>query len=280
MIIDAHHHLWSFNEADYGWMDDSMKVLKRDYLSADLQEEIAKAGVSGTVVVQARQIIEETRWLLEQADANPFIKGVVGWVDLRSPELVQQLEEFAGHPKLVGVRHVIHDEPDDDFMLRPAFVKGIEQLKAYDLTYDLLLFPKHLERAIELVSMFPDQRFVLDHISKPFIKSGIMQPWKDDIEALAAQANVWCKISGMVTEASLDSWKYDDFVPYMKVVSEAFGMDRVMLGSDWPVCRLAGEYDAVMGIAMVYLRSLSDGEKENVFYKNAIDCYKIKLNAN
>jgi len=280
MIIDAHHHLWSFNEADYGWMDDSMKVLKRDYLPPDLKKEMEKAGVSGTVVVQARQIIEETRWLLEQAEQNPFIKGVVGWVDLRSPELAGQLEEFAGHPKLVGVRHVIHDEADDDFMLRPAFVKGIEQLKAYDLTYDLLLFPKHLERAIELVSMFPDQRFVLDHISKPFIKSGIMQPWKDDIEALAAQANVWCKISGMVTEASLDSWKYDDFVPYMKVVSEAFGMDRVMLGSDWPVCRLAGEYDAVMGIAMVYLRSLSDGEKENVFYKNAIDCYKIKLNAN
>lgn len=280
MIIDAHHHLWSFNEADYGWMNDSIEVLKRDYLPADLEKEIANAGVTGTVVVQARQIIEETRWLLEQADANPFIKGVVGWVDLRSPELAQQLEEFAGHSKLVGVRHVIHDEPDDDFMLRPAFVKGIEQLKAFDLTFDLLLFPKHLERAIELVSMFPDQRFVLDHISKPFIKSGIMQPWKDDIEALAAQPNVWCKISGMVTEASLDSWKYDDFVPYMKVVCEAFGMDRVMLGSDWPVCRLAGEYDAVMGIPMVYLRTLSDEEKENVLYKNALDCYKIKLNAN
>jgi len=277
MIIDAHHHLWSFNEADYGWMDDSMKVLKRDYLPPDLKKEMEKAGVSGTVVVQARQIIEETRWLLEQAEQNPFIKGVVGWVDLRSPDLAGQLEEFAGHSKLVGVRHVIHDEPDDEFMLRPAFVKGIEQLKAYDLTYDLLLFPKHLERAIELVSMFPDQRFVLDHISKPFIKSGIMQPWKDDIEAIAAQANVWCKISGMVTEASLDSWKYDDFVPYMKVVCEAFGMDRLMLGSDWPVCRLAGEYDAVMGIPMVYLRSLSDEEKENVLYKNAIDCYKIKL---
>ncbi len=277
MIIDAHHHLWSFNEADYGWLDDSMAVLRQDYLPVDLGKEIEKAGVSGTVVVQARQIIEETRWLLEQAEQSSFIKGVVGWVDLRSPDLAGQLEEFAGHSKLVGVRHVIHDEPDDEFMLRPAFVKGIEQLKAYDLTYDLLLFPKHLERAIELVSMFPDQRFVLDHISKPFIKSGIMQPWKDDIEAIAAQANVWCKISGMVTEASLDSWKYDDFVPYMKVVCEAFGMDRLMLGSDWPVCRLAGEYDAVMGIPMVYLRSLSDEEKENVLYKNAIDCYKIKL---
>ena len=278
MILDTHHHLWSFNETDYVWMDNSMEVLKRDYLPPDLEKEMAKAGVDGTIVVQARQMIEETRWLLDQADANPFIKGVVGWVDLRSPELEVQLEEFAVHPKLVGVRHVIHDEADDDFMLRPAFVKGIGQLKAYDLTYDLLLFPKHLARAIELVSMFPDQRFVLDHISKPFIKSGIFQPWKDDIEALAAQPNVWCKISGMVTEASRDSWKYDDFVPYMKVVCEAFGMDRLMLGSDWPVCRLAGEYDEVLGIPMVYLSSFSDGEKEKVYYKNAIHCYQLKIN--
>ncbi len=144
-------------------------------------------------------------------------------------------------------------------MLRPAFVKGIERLQDFDLTYDLLLFPKHLERAIELVSMFPDQKFVLDHISKPFIKSGIMQPWKDDIEALAAQPNVWCKISGMVTEASLASWKYDDFVPYMKVVCEAFGTDRLMLGSDWPVCRLAAEYQEVMKIPLEFLGYLSEG---------------------
>ena len=181
-------------------------------------------------------------------------------------------------PKLVGVRHVIHDEADDDFMLRPAFVKGIERLQVFDLTYDLLLFPKHLERAIELVSMFPDQKFVLDHISKPFIKSGIMQPWKDDIEALAAQPNVWCKISGMVTEASLDSWKYEDFVPYMKVVCEAFGMDRVMLGSDWPVCRLAGEYPEVMKIPLEFMGDLSESDRKNVNSQNAIDCYQLKTN--
>ncbi|MDX2430269.1 MAG: amidohydrolase family protein [Bacteroides sp.] len=278
MIIDSHHHLWNFNEADYGWMDDSMKVLKRDYLPAELEVEIKKAGVSGTVVVQARQIIEETRWLLEMAEQNSFIKGVVGWVDLRSPELQKQLKVFATHPKLVGVRHVIHDEADDDFMLRPAFVKGIEMLQDFDLTYDLLLFPKHLEKAIELVSMFPDQKFVLDHISKPFIKSGIMQPWKDDIEALAAQPNVWCKISGMLTEASLDAWKYKDFVPYMKVVCEAFGMDRVMLGSDWPVCRLAGEYPEVMNIPLEFMGDLSEAERKNVNSQNAIDCYQLKIN--
>jgi L-fuconolactonase len=279
MIIDAHHHLWKFSEKDYGWMDDSMSVLKRDYLPSELEKEISKAGVTGTVVVQARQTIEETRWLLELADSHPFIKGVVGWIDLRSPKLEHQLEEFADNPKLVGVRHVIHDESDDDFMLRPAFVKGIEKLEAFNLAYDLLLFPKHLERAIELVSMFPNQRFVLDHISKPFIKSGIIQPWKDDIEALAAQPNVWCKISGMVTEANFDSWKYEDFVPYMKVVCEAFGNDRIILGSDWPVCRLAGEYPEVMEIPYEFFGDLSESERKNVNSQNAIDCYQLNLDS-
>ncbi len=277
MILDTHHHLWEFSEKEYGWMDESMSVLKRDYLPSELEKEISKAGVTGTVVVQARQSVEETRWLLTLAEKNPFIKGVVGWIDLRSSDMAHQLEEFAHNPKLVGVRHVIHDEADDDFMLRPAFVKGIERLEAFNLTYDLLLFPKHLERAIELVSMFPNQRFVLDHISKPYIKSGIIQPWKDDIEALASQPNVWCKISGMVTEANFESWKYEDFVPYMKVVCEAFGNDRIMLGSDWPVCKLAGEYSEVMKIPYDFFGNLSEDDIKNVYSQNAIDCYQLNL---
>lgn len=277
MIIDAHHHLWQFNEKDYGWMDKSMQVLKRDYLPDDLEEEIKKAGVVGTVVVQARQSLEETQWLLELSEKHPFIKGVVGWVDLRSPDLEKQLERFTKNPKLVGVRHVIHDEADDDFMLRPSFVKGIEKLSDYNLAYDLLLFPKHLERAIELVSMFPDQRFVLDHISKPFIKAGMMQPWKEDMRALAAMPNVWCKISGMVTEADLGEWKYEDFIPYMEVVCEAFGTDRVMLGSDWPVCRLAGEYNQVMGIPFRFFEKLDSEIKEMILYKNAVNCYQLEI---
>ncbi len=274
-MIDAHHHLWRFNSADYGWMDDSMQVLKRDYLPQELESEIAGAGVSGTVVVQARQILDETRWLLDLADAHPFIRGVVGWVDLQSPDLDEQLEEFSNCPKFVGVRHVIHDEPDDGFMLRPAFLKGIEKLGSHDLTYDLLLFPKHLERAIELVSMFPEQWFVLDHISKPFIKSGILQPWKDDIGALAAQPNVWCKISGMVTEADHAGWKYQDLVPYMDVVVEVFGTDRIMLGSDWPVCRLSGEYLEVMGISLDYFTHFRPEDKEKIYHQNAVDFYKL-----
>ena len=276
-IIDAHHHLWLYNLVDYEWMDESMEVLKRDYTPADLEKEMGKSGVDGTVVVQARQLIEETTWLLEMAEQNSFIKGVVGWLDLQSDELRSQLDLFASHPKLVGVRHVIHDEPDDDFMLRPAFVKGIELLQNYNLTYDLLLFPKHLDRALELVNMFPEQRFVLDHISKPFIKAGILEPWKGDMEALASQANVWCKISGMVTEADLNKWKYQDFVPFMQSVVEAFGTDRIMLGSDWPVCLLAGTYSKVYQLVYNFTKTLSTFEQEAIFGNNAFRFYQRKI---
>ena len=257
-------------------MDQSMEVLKRDYLPAKLENELALSGISGTVVVQARQRIEETRWLLELADSFPFIKGVVGWFDLISENLRAQLDEYAGHPKLVGVRHVIHDESDDDFMLRPAFLKGIEILQEFDLVYDLLLFPKHLGRAFELVNMFPDQRFVLDHMAKPFIRSGIIQPWKEDVEALASQTNVWCKISGMVTEAYYDRWKYEEFVPYLDTVQHSFGTDRIMLGSDWPVCTLAGEYKEVMEIPLRYIKDLKENDKEKICRLNAIECYQLE----
>lgn len=278
MIIDTHHHLWNFNAYQYGWMDGSMSVLKRDYLPGDLEKELSNTPVTGTVVVQARQIIEETRWLLELADKHSFIMGVVGWVDLCSPDLREQLEEFAGHSKLVGVRHVIHDEPDDDFMLRNDFLKGIEMLRDFNLTYDLLLFPRHLQRAIKLAGMFPEQRFVLDHISKPLIKKGILQPWEDDIRSLSMQPNVWCKISGMVTEADHSGWRYEDFVPYMSVVMKEFGNERIMLGSDWPVCRLAGEYDEVMSIPLEFINELNEEAKDRIYRLNAIECYKLEIN--
>lgn len=276
MIIDTHHHLWEFNSHEYGWMDDSMEVLKRDHFPEELKTEMSRVGVTGTIVVQARQIIEETRWLLELAEENPFIKGVVGWVDLRSTDLQKQLEAYAFHKKLVGLRHVIHDEEDDEFMLRPDFISGIEAIQVYNLTYDLLIFPKHLMVAKELVRRFPKQRFVLDHMAKPFIKSGIIQPWKDHIESLADQPNIWCKVSGMVTEADLVGWKMEDFMPYMEVVFGAFGTDRIMLGSDWPVCKLAGEYKEVLKIPLTFITNLSNGEKENIYSQNAIDCYQLE----
>ncbi len=275
-MIDAHHHLWKYNTRDYTWMDDSMSVLKHDYLPDDLESEFKHTGIRGTVVVQARQNLEETSWLLEQADQYSFIQGVVGWVDLRSMELGKELEEFVVHPKLVGVRHVIHDEADDDFMLRPDFIKGIAQLEAFDLTYDLLLFPRHLERAIKLVEKFPRQRFVLDHLGKPMIKAGIMEPWKSDITRLAAMPNVWCKLSGMVTEADHKQWQYKDLLPYMEVALDSFGPERIMLGSDWPVCKLAGEYSEVVKIVQEFIEALKLRDKERILYQNAIDCYQLK----
>jgi len=280
MIIDAHHHFWKYNRVEYGWMDGSMGVLKRDYLPAELEQEITRAGVSGTIAVQARQSLEETRWLLDLAGDHPFIRGVVGWVDLRSPLLDEQLEEFRDHPLLVGARHVIHDEPEDDFMLQPAFLKGIETLGKYNLAYDLLLFPRHLVTAAELAGMLPEHRFVLDHLSKPPIKDGLMQPWNDDLLALAARSNVWCKISGMVTEADLSGWRYEDFIPYMDAVVEAFGPDRIMLGSDWPVCRLGGRYEKVMGIPGRYFDSFPGRLRNRIFFQNAIDCYQLKPEKN
>ena len=276
MIIDSHHHLWKYKPEDYGWMDDSMQILKKDYLPEDLEPQLKDSGVSGTVVVQARQSLEETEWLLELARENAFIQGVVAWVDLCSPRLEEQLEQYARHPKLVGIRHVIHDEPEDDFMLKPDFQRGIGQLQKHGLVYDLLLFPKHLSRARQLVKAKPEQRFVLDHLGKPLIKSGELQPWEADIKELAALPNVWCKLSGMVTEADHVSWKQEDFIPYMAVILNSFGTDRVMLGSDWPVCTLGGAYREVMKISLEFISSLNSTERKKIQYQNAIDCYQLQ----
>lgn len=258
-------------------MDDSMSILKRDYLPGDLEGELQAAGFGGTVVVQARQNLEETRCLLELADKYSFIKGVVGWLDLCSSRLDSQLEEFASHPKLVGVRHVIHDEADDAFMLHPDFRRGIASLDAHGLCYDLLLFPRHLGRARILVESLPEQRFVLDHLGKPLIKAGVLEPWKSDLTTLATLPNVWCKLSGMVTEADWKSWSYTDLLPYMETVLEAFGPERIMLGSDWPVCLLAGEYGQVMEVVSDFVSSLSKEEQEKILYRNAIDFYQLNI---
>lgn len=277
MIIDAHHHLWRYNLKEYGWINNSMSILQRDYLPYELEQEMRKSGVEGTVVVQARQSIEETSWLLNLAEKYPSILGVVGWLDLLSPDLESELEEFAAYAKLVGLRHVLHDEPDGDFMLRPEFKRGIALLEEHDLTYDLLLFPSHLSHAIELVEEFPNQRFVLDHLGKPPIKAGTMEPWANDIARLAEHSNVWCKLSGMVSEADLKKWKYEDLLPYMKVVLSAFGTDRIMLGSDWPVCRLAGEYNKVMAVFSRFIEHFNEEDKEKISYQNAIDCYQLQI---
>jgi L-fuconolactonase len=275
MKIDSHQHFWQYNEEEYGWMGPQMGVLKRDYLPDDLRPMQQTVGIEGTVAVQARQIVEETRWLLELTDCYPFIKGVVGWVDLRSPELHSQLERFVAHPKFRGVRHVVHDEIDDRFILRPDVLRGIAALAPFGLTYDLLLYPKHLPVANELVAQFPEQPFVLDHIAKPLIKDDLLEPWATDMKRLAANPNVCCKVSGMVTEADWQGWTADDFEPYLDVTFEAFGPERIMIGSDWPVCTVAGTYGAVMQIVIDYINKLSGAEQAAVMGGTAASFYGL-----
>jgi L-fuconolactonase len=275
MKIDTHQHFWQYNQQDYGWMLPGMEILKKDHLPDDLRPLLQLIGFDGTVAVQARQVLEETEWLLELADHHSIIKGVVGWVDLRSPKLRAQLERFGPHPKLCGVRHVVHDEPDDQFMLREAFVRGIKVLAEFNLTYDLLLFPEHLPVACELVEKFPNQPFVLDHIAKPYIRDGQVSPWDEDVRQLAAFPNVYCKVSGMVTEADWQAWQPADFRLYLDIILEAFGPKRLMLGSDWPVCTVAGTYTEVMQLGLNFIDQLSETEQGDILGNNAVHFYGL-----
>ncbi|NJK95795.1 MAG: amidohydrolase family protein [Bacteroidetes bacterium] len=276
MKIDSHQHFWKYNPLEFGWINEQMHVIRQNFLPNDLQEVLNQTGYQGSVAVQARQNTEETAWLLELSANHNFICGVVGWVDLCSPKLVMQLDEFSKYEKFVGVRHVIHDEPDIDFMLRAEFLKGISLIGKYNLTYDILVFPKHLANTIQLVKLFPDQVFILDHIAKPDIKNQLLSPWKEDIQKLATYPNVFCKVSGMVTEANWNSWKQEDFNPYLDVVFENFGSDRVMIGSDWPVCTVAGSYGHVMNIVEDYIQPFSIQEKAAVTGDNAKRLYQLK----
>ena len=275
MDIDTHQHFWQYNPAEYAWISAAMPGLKRDLLPPDLKPLLDANSIGGTVAVQARQSLAETEWLLALADADPFILGVVGWVDLQSPKVGEQLRRFAGRPKLVGVRHVVHDEPDDQFMLRPAFLRGLEALAEFDLAYDLLLFPKHLPVAAQVVRMFPRQRFVLDHIAKPFIKAGTRSPWDTDLRALARFDNVSCKVSGLVNEAAWCQWTPDDFKPYLDVVFDCFGTSRLMFGSDWPVCTLSAHYHEVVGLVRDYLQDLPADVGARVMGSNAVAAYRL-----
>jgi L-fuconolactonase len=273
MRIDSHQHFWKYSAHEYPWIGKGTP-LERDWMPPDLEREAAKVHVDGSVVVQARQTIEESRWLLQLAAESRFIKGVVGWVDLQSPKVEDDLASLSRDPKFVGVRHVVQSEPAD-FLLKPEFIRGLGKLKDFNLAYDLLLFPKHLPSAVRVVQQLPAQRFVLDHIAKPLIRAGIIQLWKNDMKELAKQPNIFCKISGLVTEAKLVGWKKEDFRPYLDVVFESFGEDRVMFGSDWPVCLLAGSYEDVHGLAADYFNQFSETVRGKFFGGNAARFYRI-----
>jgi L-fuconolactonase len=271
--IDAHQHFWKYNREEYPWIGDDMDVIRHDFLPEDLQEVQQKAGFTNSIAVQARQSLEETKWLLQLSEEHEYIAGIVGWVDLCSPVVGQQLNKFSEYGKLVGVRHVVHDEADDQFMLRNDFLQGIEHVGSFGYTYDFLIFPGHLETAFEVAKTFPDQKFVIDHLAKPAIRKSKLSPWKKDIEKIAALPNVYCKASGMVTEADWNHWDYKTFVPYLDVVFGAFGDQRVMAGSDWPVCLVAGSYSSVMQLTEQYLDAHPNLNKNRVLGENCKEFY-------
>jgi L-fuconolactonase len=275
MRIDSHQHFWRYRPETHGWIDASMEVLKRDFLPADLEPLLRSQGFDGCIAVQAAESLDDTRFLLSLAERHPFIHGVVGWVDLFSPELPKRLEELARHPRFKGVRHVAQNEPDDAFLAREEVVRGIACLEPFDLAYDILIYPRQLPAAIELVGRLPRQRFVLDHIAKPEIKAGRTSPWKEQIRELASLPNVLCKVSGMVTEAAWHGFTAADFRPYLDVVFGAFGADRLMFGSDWPVCTLAADYSAVARLVLDALEGRPAVEREAVLGGNAAHFYRI-----
>jgi L-fuconolactonase len=275
MHIDAHQHFWLYNQQDYGWIDQSMAAIRRDFLPTELKPQLENNGFQGSVVVQVRQTLDETQWLLQLADANPFILGVVGWVDLRSPHLRSDLESLAGKPKLVGIRHLVQSEPDD-FLLQPDFLRGIAALEEFGLAYDILIYTKHLPTAAEFVARFPRQRFVLDHLAKPPIKSSALDVWAHGIRELASFPNVFAKLSGLVTEADWQSWKPEEIRPYLDVAFECFGPNRLMIGSDWPVCTVAAPYARVVNLIKDYLSGRPAEEREAVLGGNAANFWRLQ----
>ncbi|RSL15768.1 L-fuconolactonase [Edaphobacter aggregans] len=273
--IDAHHHLWRYSAAEYGWIDESMSALQRDFLPKDLEAVMASAGVDGAVTVQARQTLEETRWLLGLADECAAIRGVVGWAPIAGEDFPGVMEEFADREKLKGLRHVIQGEKDENYILREDFNSGIRAMLGSGLVYDILIYERHLPQTIEFVDRHPEQVFVLDHVAKPMIREGLMEPWAARMRELGKRENVWCKVSGMVTEADWVAWSSEGLRPYLDVVVEAFGVTRLMAGSDWPVCLVASEYGRWFEVLREYFRGFSETERDAVFGGAATEVYQL-----
>jgi L-fuconolactonase len=272
--IDSHQHFWKFDPVRDSWIDETMLKIQRDFLPEDLLSELTANQFEGCVAVQASQTEEETNFLLDLADKNDFIKGVVGWVDLRAENIVERLQHFSSYKKLKGFRHVVQGEADD-FMFGADFRRGIKALKAFDYTYDILIFHRQLPAALSLVQDFPEQRFVIDHIAKPDIKSGDIDSWKKGIEEISKYENVLCKVSGMVTEADWNNWKADDLKPYLDVIFENFTPNKLMFGSDWPVLNVASDYTEVVKTLEEYISKFSVEDQNKIWFENAKIFYKI-----
>ena len=274
MRIDSHQHFWKYDSVRDNWIDDSMAIIRKDFLPKDLKPILESNKIDGCIAVQADQSEDETLFLLKLAHENSFIKGVVGWVDLCSEDIEGRLEYFSQFEKFCGVRHIVQAEPKG-FLLNKKFQNGIKLLGKYNLTYDILVYHNQLEEVIEFVQKFPNQKFVLDHIGKPSIKTNKIESWKNQFQKLAKSPNVYCKISGLVTDAKLNYWEYDDFEPYLDVVINSFGTERVMFGSDWPVCLLSGNYEKVLEILDRYISHLTEDDKELIMGNNSLKFYNI-----
>ena len=275
MIIDSHHHYWQYNPVEYDWINDSMKVIRTDFLPEKLEQTIAEAGIDGVISVHARQLVEETDWLIGLAHQNKFMKGVVGWLPLIQNNIETYLEKYSGEKILKGIRHVVQGETDPEFILRNDFNRGISLLKKYSLVYDILIFERQLPNTIRFVDQHPDQIFVLDHIAKPLIGRNELSPWKVNIQELAKRENVSCKISGMVTEADFNCWTPEQLLPYFDVVLEAFGPDRLLFGSDWPVCLVATSYKNWADLVRETISTFSETEQAKIMGGNAVKIYRL-----
>ena len=273
--IDAHHHLWRYSSEEYAWMTKGMQAIRRDFLVEDLKSVSLESGFTGTVVVQARQTLIETDWLLNLSSSDDFVRGVVGWVPLIDPAVHGQLERVTAHKKLKAVRHVLHDEANDFYMMREDFNRGVALLEQFNLCYDILIFEHHLSQTIEFVSRHPNQIFVVDHIAKPRIRDRAISPWKENLSELARRENVYCKLSGMVTEAEWSSWTENDLQPYFDIVLESFGPRRVMFGSDWPVILVASSYKRWVDTVRHMITSLSTDEKDRIMGGTANEAYAL-----
>lgn len=276
MIIDSHQHFWNFNQKEFDWINDEMRLIKRSFLPKDLKNTISDTKVEGVISVQARQSLQETKWLLKLASENEFIKGVVGWIPLSQNNVSEQLSDLSKNPLLKGVRHVIQGEPDPQFILGGNFNRGVSQLKKFGLVYDILILGRQLTNTIRFVDKHPDQLFVLDHIGKPEIKINEIQIWEEKIKELARRENVSCKLSGMVTEADFTNWTDEQLKPYFDAVLEAFGPERLLFGSDWPVCLVATSYKSWVNLVKKWISELSVNEQRQILGKNAISIYNIK----
>ena len=276
MKIDSHQHFWKYDPIDYPWIGPEHLPIKRDFFPSDLELILQNTGIEGCIAVQARQTPEETNWLLELAAKNTFIKGVVGWLPLCDPQINQTLERYANQPNLVGLRHIVHDEPDDQFILRADFNEGISQLASQNLVYDILIFEKHLPQTIEFVDRHPNLQFVVDHIAKPKIRPETFdEEWQTNLTKLARRENVSCKLSGMTTEVHSPVWDWQLLAPYFETAIEAFGPDRLLFGSDWPVCLLKTDYPTWIDIVAATLTQLSKDEQAAIWGQNAQRIYKL-----